>query len=81
MEKRNLAFQFFDFERIWGRLFQKRVVRTKLDIYVVIEQVRYITMETKEVTHIGYNGFLFTHSSSCEKENRHIQYGLILLFQ
>jgi len=31
-----LAFQSFDFERTWWRLFQKRVVRTKYDIYVFI---------------------------------------------
>ena len=29
-----LAFQSFNFERTWWRLFQKCVVRTKLDIYV-----------------------------------------------
>jgi hypothetical protein len=29
-----LAFQYFDFERTWWRLFQKRVVCTKSDIYV-----------------------------------------------
>ena len=28
-----LAFQSFDFERTWWRLIQKRVVRTKFDIY------------------------------------------------
>jgi hypothetical protein len=28
-----LAFQSFDFGRTWWRLFQKRVVRTKFDIY------------------------------------------------
>ena len=28
-----LAFQSFDFERTWWMLFQKRVVRTKLDSY------------------------------------------------
>jgi hypothetical protein len=27
-----IAFQRFDFERSWGRLFHKRVLRTKLDI-------------------------------------------------
>ena len=31
-----LAFQSFDFEHTWWRLFQKRVVRTKLDINVFI---------------------------------------------
>ena len=31
-----LAFQSFDFERTWWRLFQKDVVRTKFDIYVFI---------------------------------------------
>jgi hypothetical protein len=30
-----LAFQFFDFERTWWRLFQKRIVRTKFDIFIV----------------------------------------------
>ena len=33
-----LAFQSFDFDRTWWRLFQKRVVRTKFDIYVFIIQ-------------------------------------------
>jgi hypothetical protein len=31
-----LAFQSFDFERIRWRLFQKRVVSTKFDIYIFI---------------------------------------------
>ena len=31
-----LAFQYFDFESTWWSLFQKRVMRTKLDIYVFI---------------------------------------------
>jgi hypothetical protein len=31
-----LAFQYFDFERTWWRLFQKRAVGTKFDIYVCI---------------------------------------------
>jgi hypothetical protein len=31
-----LAFQPFDFERTWWRLFQKRIVRTKFDIYVLL---------------------------------------------
>jgi hypothetical protein len=29
----HLAFQYFDIERTWGRLFQKRVMSTKFDIY------------------------------------------------
>ena len=32
-----LAFQYFDFECTWWKLFQKRVVRTKFDIYVFIQ--------------------------------------------
>jgi hypothetical protein len=32
-----LSFQSFDFERTWWRLFQKRVVRTKFNIYVFIK--------------------------------------------
>ena len=31
-----LAFHPFDFERTWWKLFQKRIVRTKFDIYVFI---------------------------------------------
>ena len=31
-----MAFQSFDFERTWWRLFQKRVVCTKFDIYVLL---------------------------------------------
>ena len=55
---------------------------------IIIEQVRYITIETKEVAHIGYNGFPFPHYSyslgegigarhlisHAEKETRFIQY-------
>ena len=55
---------------------------------IIIVQVRYITIETKEVAHIGYNGFPFPHysyslgegigarhlSSHAEKETRFIQY-------
>jgi hypothetical protein len=33
-----LAFQYFDIERTWWRLFQKRVVRTELDVYVFITE-------------------------------------------
>jgi len=32
----DLAFQSFDLEHTWCRLFQKSVVRTKFDIYVCI---------------------------------------------
>ena len=32
-----LAFQSFDIDRTWWWLFQKRVVRTKFDIYVFIK--------------------------------------------
>jgi hypothetical protein len=31
---------------------------------IIIVQVRYITIETKEVVRIGYNGFLFPHEYS-----------------
>jgi hypothetical protein len=33
------AFQSFDLERTWWRLIQKRVVRTKFDIYVLLTHV------------------------------------------
>ena len=32
----SLVFQSFDFERTWGKLFQKHVARSKFDIYVYI---------------------------------------------
>ena len=32
----------------------------------IIVQVRYIIIETKEFARIGYNGFLFPHSYSCD---------------
>ena len=55
---------------------------------IIIVQVRYITIETKEVAHIGYNEFPFPHYSyslgegigarhlisHAEKETRFIQY-------
>ena len=34
------SFQFFDLERTWGSLFQKRVVRTHLDIYVFVNDIK-----------------------------------------
>jgi hypothetical protein len=55
---------------------------------IIIVQVRYITIETKEIAHIEYYGFPFPHysnsldegigarhlSSHAEKETRFIQY-------
>ena len=35
-----LAFQSFDSERTW-RLFQKHVVRIKLDIYLLLQSMKY----------------------------------------
>jgi len=32
----SIGLQSFDFERTWWRLFRKRTVRTKCDIYVFI---------------------------------------------
>jgi hypothetical protein len=39
-----LAFQSFDVERTWWRLFQKRVVRTKFDIYLFIFIMLYVAI-------------------------------------
>jgi hypothetical protein len=48
-----LAFQSLDFDRTWWRLFQKRVVRTKFDIYVFIIQTYIQSLEAvKEFHHI-----------------------------
>jgi hypothetical protein len=38
-----LDFQFIDFERTWWKLFQKRVVSTKFEIYVFIIDGSYFT--------------------------------------
>jgi hypothetical protein len=43
-----LAFQSFDFVRTWWRLFQKRVVCTKFDIYVFIIQTYYTGFRSRE---------------------------------
>ena len=37
-----LAFQFFDFEHTWWRLFQKHVVCTNFDFYVLLLFIRYV---------------------------------------
>ena len=48
-----LVFESFDFVRTWWRLFQKRVVCTKLDIYVFIIQTYLQGLEAvKELHHI-----------------------------
>ena len=54
-----------------------------INFNIIIVQVRYITIETKEVAHIGYNGFLyfFRMSTNAEKETCYIQYWTLLLFQ
>ena len=41
-----LAFQSFDFERTWWSLFQKRVVRTKFDTYVLLTNKKLDSSET-----------------------------------
>ena len=64
---------------------------------IIIVHVRYITIETKEVVHIGYNRFLFPYSylgeglsamhlslslsTYSENKTRYIKYGKLLLFQ
>jgi hypothetical protein len=50
-----LAFQSFDFDRTWWRLFQKRVVRTKFDIYVFIIQTYLQDLEAVEELHHIFN--------------------------
>jgi hypothetical protein len=42
----------FDFERTWWRLFQKRVVHTKFDIYVLIYDVIIIKAKQINVTNL-----------------------------
>ena len=40
-----LAFQSFDFERTWWRLFLKHVVDTAFDIYSILYDEHYMTEE------------------------------------
>ena len=47
-----MSFQSSDFERTWWRLFQKRVVRTKFDIYVFITKHFHIIFKTNFVENI-----------------------------
>jgi predicted lipase len=42
----------FDFERTWWRLFQKRVVHTKFDIYVLIYDVIIIKAKKINLTNV-----------------------------
>ena len=74
----------------------KKEISYHLFYNIIIVQVQYITIVTKDVVSIGYNRFLFLHSYSgeglgtthlClhpstyeEKEIRYIQYGQLLLF-
>ena len=51
-----LAFQYFDIARTWWSLFQKRVVRTKFDIYVFINH--YIEMTMAPFTNIIVYAFI-----------------------
>ena len=50
-----LAFQSLDFDRTWWRLFQKRVVRTKFDIYVFIIQTYLQSLEAVKELHHMFN--------------------------
>jgi hypothetical protein len=48
-----LAFQSFVIERTWWRLFQKRVVRTKFDIYVFITlNGKWVIDKTSQTTYL-----------------------------
>jgi len=51
-----LAFQSFDFERTWWRLFQKRVVRTKFDIFVFTNILILAISDDVKNMYISYNG-------------------------
>jgi hypothetical protein len=44
------VFNFFDYERSWWRLFQKRVVRVKVDIYVFMDSKLLAIWEIKLYT-------------------------------
>ena len=57
-----LAFQSFNIERTWWRLFQKRVVRTNFDIYVLVSKTSLFTscitkIYIKIFSYANYNFF------------------------
>ena len=69
-----LAFQPFNFERTWWRLFQKRVVRTKFDIYV------FNFSQKRPINHVSK--YLSSFEKICYPYFRHrpitiIQYSLL----
>ena len=58
-----LTFQSFDFERTRWRLFQKRVVRTKFDIYVCIISACSTEWEIVEKYWSSHNASTIQHTS------------------
>ena len=60
------VFQSFDFERAWWRWFQKRTVRTKLDIYVIIAWTSWSRSSYGDLlhknTHRNINYIRYRHS-------------------
>ena len=60
-----LAFQSFNFDRTWRRLFQKRVVRTKFDIHVLIINEKF---KTEICNHLF--GLLVSLSTNPHRQSR-----------
>ena len=60
-----LPFLPFDFERTWWRLFQKRVVRTKFDIYVLFDSchILYGFLLNKALQILVFSIHLVNHKS------------------
>ena len=63
-----LAFQSFDFERTWWRLFQKRVVCTKFDIYVFMYIWTMDKWQRKETYVVYAYCSLSSHANNVSRE-------------
>ena len=62
-----LAFQYSDFERTWWRLFQKRVVRTKFDLYIFFFSLHKDEGRGKKELLLKFNSLLIVISHNFEQ--------------
>ena len=68
-------------DKLVHKLFSRLFINF-INYNIIIVQVSYISIKTKEAVLIGYYEFPDFHlSSHVEKETRYIQYGPFLLFQ
>jgi hypothetical protein len=64
-----LTFKHFDIERTWWRLFQKRVVRSKFDIYVLIANTKFTNCHNIWIFYRVWENIYYFHWSLYERGN------------